>query len=107
MELKLIIAIARDTLTEDLQEAARKAGATGATVLHQARGAGRAPARTFFGMDTELMCDALMFVVAADRADQVLAAVTEAGGFEKKEGAGIAFQLDIEAASGFLTQLPG
>ena len=52
------------------------------------------------------MCDALMFVVAASRAERVLAAITEAGGLEEEEGAGVAFQLDVEAARGFLTQLP-
>lgn len=106
MKLKLIIAIVPDTRTEDLQEAARAAGATGITVIHQARGEGRAPAKTFLGMDTQLMCDALMFVVAASRAERVLAAITEAGGLEEEEGAGVAFQLDVEAATGFLTQLP-
>ncbi len=105
MKLKLIIAIVPDSQTEDLQEAARAAGARGATVIHQARGAGRAPAKTFLGMDTQLMCDALMFVVEASRAEQVLTAITEAGGLEEEEGAGVAFQLDIEAARGFLTQL--
>ncbi len=106
MKLKLIMAIVPDERTEDLQAAARAAGATGVTVIHQARGEGHTPVKTFLGMDVQLMCDALLLVVSAARADRVLAAIAEAGGLEDEEGAGIAFQIDIEAAKGFLTQLP-
>ncbi len=106
MKFKLIIAVVPQDRTADLQAAAREAGATGITVLHQARGEGHTPLKTFLGMDAQLICDALLLVVSEARAQRVLTAITEAGGLEAEAGAGVAFQLDIEAARGFLTQLP-
>ena len=77
----------RDLQVEEFEGVAPAAGATGITVIHQARGEGRAPAKWFLGMEIRLMCDALMFVVTVGCAERVLAAIAEAGGFEE-EGAG-------------------
>ena len=67
---------------------ARAAWAAGINVMHQAQGEGRARAKLFLGMDTQLMCAAPMFVVATGRAERVLAPIPEAGGLEREEGAG-------------------
>ncbi len=40
MRFKLIIAFIEDSKTDDVLEAAREAGATGATVINNARGEG-------------------------------------------------------------------
>jgi nitrogen regulatory protein PII len=53
MHFKLIVVMVEDQKTEAVLEAAREAGATGATVLNQARGEGLKPAKTFFGLSIE------------------------------------------------------
>lgn len=105
MQLKLIMALVNDDLSEDVLHAARKAGATGSTVINNARGAGLKPQKTFFGLDLASQCDVLLFLVEASIAHKVLATINEAGGFDKESGTGMAFQLDVEDAVGVARQL--
>ena len=48
MHFKLIIALVEDDKTNKVLDAARESGATGATVINQARGEGLQQAKTFF-----------------------------------------------------------
>jgi nitrogen regulatory protein PII len=105
MQLKLIIALVNDDLTDEVLHAARKAGATGSTVINNARGAGLKPAKTFFGLDLVSQCDVLLFLVEDSIARKVLETINEAGGFDKDSGTGMAFQLDVEDAVGVARQL--
>ena len=50
MRFKLIIAMVEDERSDAVLEAARGAGATGATILSQARGEGMTAKKTFFGV---------------------------------------------------------
>ena len=50
MHFKLIVAFVEDTKTEHIMQAAREAGATGATVINHARGEGLQEPKTFFGL---------------------------------------------------------
>jgi len=61
MHFKLIIALVEDGKTDAVLKAAREEGATGATIINQARGEGLQPARTFFGLSLETQRDMLMF----------------------------------------------
>lgn len=47
MHFKLIVAFVEDTKTEAVMQAAREAGATGCTVINNARGEGIEAAKTF------------------------------------------------------------
>ncbi len=105
MHFKLIFAIVEDADTDSVVDAARKAGATGATVLNQARGEGIKPAKTFFGLDLESQRDVVMLLVEEHLSRRILETVGEAGGFDRKPGAGIAFQVDVEDAIGVLIQM--
>jgi nitrogen regulatory protein PII len=105
MHFKLIIALVDDTRTEVIMDAARKAGATGATVLSQVRGEGIEEAKTFFGLNLESTRDMLMFLVEEHLSREILECIAEMGGFEQKHGAGIAFQLDVEDALGVSGQI--
>ncbi len=49
MHFKLIIIMVEDERTQKILTAAREAGATGCTVLNQARGEGVKPTKTFLG----------------------------------------------------------
>ena len=50
MHFKMIIVFAEDEKTEAIVDAAREAGATGATVINNARGEGLEVTKTFLGL---------------------------------------------------------
>ena len=105
MKLKLIAALAGEDKTDALVAAARKAGATGVTIIGSGRGEGLQPAKTFLGLDFNAQCDLLLFLVGETKAREILERLCEAGRFKEEPGAGIAFQLDIEDAVGLDTQM--
>ena len=105
MHFKLIIALVDDTKTNTIMDAARQAGTTDATVLSQVRGEGIEEAKTFFGLNLESQRDMLLFLVEEHLSRHILETIADMGGFEKKPGAGIAFQLDVEDAVGVSGQI--
>jgi nitrogen regulatory protein PII len=105
MHFKLIIALVEDAKTDVIMDAARAAGATGATVLNQVRGEGIKVARTFFGLNLESQRDMLMFLVEEHMSRNVLESIASIGDFENDPGAGIAFQIDVEDAVGVSRQV--
>lgn len=104
MQLKLIIALVNDDLSEKVLHAARQAGATGSTVINNARGAGPKPHKTFLGLDLVSQCDVLLFLVENSVARKVLDTINEVAGFDTNSGTGMAFQLDVEDAVGVASQ---
>jgi len=105
MRFKLLIALVEDTSTEQIMAAARKAGATGATVVGDARGEGLNPKKTFFGLTLEAQRDMVMFVVEEHLSRHILECIATSGGFEENPGSGVAFQLDVEDAVGLGGQI--
>lgn len=99
MHFKLIIALVEDNVTEVVMEAARSAGATGATIVNQARGEGIEEAKTFFGLTLETQRDVVLFLVEEHLSRNILETIAEVGQFGTK-GRGIAFQVDVEDAVG-------
>ena len=95
-----------DQKTDTVVDAARAAGATGATVITSARGEGRSPKKTFLGLELAAKRDVVLFLVAAARAREILERIREVGRFDGDPGAGIAFLIDVEEAVGLTTQLP-
>ena len=63
MHFKLILAFVEDRSTQAVLDAARKAGATGSTVINQARGEGVEKSRTFFGLTLETQRDVILLLV--------------------------------------------
>lgn len=105
MHFKLIIALVEDHKTEKVMTAAREAGATGATVINQARGEGLEKAKTFFGLSLETQRDMVLFLVEEHISRQILETIAEVGEFEDTPGSGIAFQIDVEDAVGVSHQI--
>ena len=105
MHFKLIISLVEDDKTDAVMEAAREAGATGATIISNARGEGLKEARTFFGLSLETQRDVLLFLVEEHLSRRILEKVAEVGEFESKPGTGIAFQVDVEDAVGVTHQI--
>ena len=99
MHFKLIIALVEDVHADDLMRAAREAGATGATLVSQARGEGLEVTRSFLGLTLENRCDMLLFLVEEHLARSILETIEKVGNLEEK-GRGIAFQIDVEDAVG-------
>ena len=105
MHFKLIIAFVEDSKTDKVMDAARAAGATGMTVISNARGEGFKPKRTFFGLSLETQRDVLLFLVEKHLSRQILETIGEIGEFDSKSGKGIAIQLDVEDAVGVAHQI--
>ncbi|NIP19299.1 MAG: P-II family nitrogen regulator [Xanthomonadales bacterium] len=105
MHFKLIIVMVEDKRTEDILDAARAAGCTGATILNQARGEGVAPARTFLGLSMGAQVDVILMLAEEHMSREILERVAEAGEFDETSGTGIAFQIDVDDAIGVRHQI--
>jgi nitrogen regulatory protein PII len=105
MHFKLIIALVEDDKTNAVLDAARETGATGATVINQARGEGIETSKTFFGLELETQRDVLMFLVEEHLSRKILETIADVGKFDKRPGAGIAFQIDVDDAVGVTHQI--
>jgi hypothetical protein len=86
-------------------KAAREAGATGATIIGNARGEGLKPARTFLGLTLEAQRDVLLFLVERHLSRHILETISATASFDDTSGSGIAFQLDVEDAVGVSHQI--
>ncbi len=105
MHFKLIIGLVEDDKTDKIMDAARAAGATGATVINHARGEGLVKTKTFFGLNLETQRDMLLFLVEEHLCRHILEKIAEVGEFDSRPGTGIAFQIDVEDAIGVSQQI--
>lgn len=105
MKFKLIIALVEDARTDTILDAAREAGATGATIITSARGEGLEQKKTFLGLTVNGQRDMALFLVEEHRAAAILETIAEAGRFLTEPGSGVVFQVDIEDAIGLETQV--
>jgi len=104
MHFKLILACVEEKATQAVLEAARKAGATGSTVIGQARGEGMERTKTFFGLSLEAQRDVILLLVEEHLSRHILETIAEVAGFQSQPdcgiSCGIAFQIDVEDAVG-------
>ena len=105
MHFKLIIAFVEDGLTDVIMDAARKSGATGATIINNARGEGLKQSKTFFGLTLETQRDVLLFIVEEHLSRHILETISVVGKFDATPGSGIAVQIDVEDAVGVNHQI--
>lgn len=105
MHFKLLVAFVEDRKTEQMLSAAREAGATGATVINQARGEGLKEVKTFFGLSLETQRDMLLFLVEEHLSRKILERLARIGEFDETPGTGIIFQVDVEDAMGVAQQV--
>lgn len=103
MIFKMILAPVKPNMTTPVVDAAKAAGATGATII-PARGTGMHEALTFFGLTLEAQTDIILFLLEEHLVKPVMAAIEEAGEF-KKPGTGIAFVIPIEQVVGMEGQI--
>ncbi len=105
MHFKLIVAFVNDSESDKVMEAARDAGATGATIINNARGEGLNKSKTFFGLTLETQRDVVLFIVEEHLSRNILETIAEVGRFDIEPGTGIAIQIDVEDAVGVAHQV--
>lgn len=103
MRFKIILAPVKTEKTDRVVDAAKQAGATGATII-PARGTGMHEAKTFFGLTLEDQTDIIMFLVEEHIVQDILDAINAAGEFSKP-GTGIAFVVPVEQVIGLESQM--
>jgi len=106
MKFKLIMVMVQDEQTDDIIEAARSSGATGCTVVTNARGEGLEPTPTFFGLSLTGQRDLVLLLVEEHLSRSILETIDRIGHFDDEHGTGVALQLDIEDAVGLRSQIP-
>jgi hypothetical protein len=104
MHFKLLIVFVEDDKTDAVIDAARSSGATGCTVINQARGEGITPKTSFFGLALTTQRDVVLLLVEEHLSRNILENICAAGEFETKPGTGIAIQVDVEDAVGIIHQ---
>ncbi|QLE85163.1 P-II family nitrogen regulator [Shewanella sp. Scap07] len=105
MRFKLIVAFVDETCTDDVLDAARKAGATGATVINHARGEGVVKQTTFMGLGLDIQRDVILWLVEEHMSREILETICRIGQFDTNPGQGIAIQIDVEDAVGVAHQV--
>ena len=104
MHFKLILAFVEDTKTDAVMKAAREAGATGCTVINNARGEGLKENKTFFGLTLSTQRDVVLLLVEQHLSRHILEHIGDVGEFDAKPGTGIAVLIDVEDAVGVMHQ---
>ncbi len=105
MHFKLLLVFVEDSKTDTVMKAARDAGATGATIINNARGEGVVKTKTFFGLSLETQRDVLLFIVEEHLSRTILETISDVAGFDEEPGRGIGIQLDVEDAVGVAHQI--
>jgi len=105
MKFKLLIVMTEDALSGKVIETARTHGATGCTVITNARGEGLKPAKTFLGLTVAGQRDMILLLVEEHLSRHILEEIGAACRFDADPGAGVAFQIDIEDAIGLRAQI--
>jgi nitrogen regulatory protein PII len=103
MRFKIILASVKTDLTDSIVDAAKEAGATGATII-PARGTGIREAKTFFGLSLEAQTDIIMFLLEENLIPVILETIGKVGQFDKP-GTGIAFVLPVDQVIGLESQI--
>ena len=86
MHFKLLVVFAEDSKTDAIMSAARESGATGCTVINNARGEGLDKQKSFLGLTLSGQRDVLLMLVEEHLSRQILEHICEVGEFDVKPG---------------------
>jgi len=103
MQFKLIMAFVKPNITDNVIDAMKHAGATGATII-PARGTGIREAKSFLGLSIEEQTDIIVFLVEEHVVEKLMQIIQEAGKFDEP-GTGIAFVIPIDHIAGLESQM--
>ena len=104
MHFNLIVVFVEDNKTDAIMDAAREAGATGCTVINNARGEGIKENKTFFGLTLSSQRDVILLLVEQHLSRKILEHIGDVGEFDATPGTGIAVVIDVEDAVGVVHQ---
>ncbi|MGY6588511.1 MAG: P-II family nitrogen regulator [Wenzhouxiangella sp.] len=100
MNRKLLVVTVEAAETDQVIAAAREAGASGATLIHQARGEGRRELGQLMALSLDASRDIVLIIVTERQLPAVIDAIAKVASLDDTPGTGVLFQLDIEDAVG-------
>ena len=103
MKYKIIIAALKPDVTDQVVEAAKTCGISGATII-PGRGTGLHEAKTFLGLTLEAQTDVVLFLAEAELIEAVMAAIHRAGRLDE-HGTGVVFVLPVEQVAGIKDEI--
>lgn len=103
MKFKIILASVKDTFCDDVVDAAKAAGATGATII-PARGTGAKEKVSFLGLKLENLSDLILFLVEEHLVDDILKAIKVTGKLSEP-GGGMAVVIPVDRVVGIESQI--
>ena len=98
MDFEIIFCIVNEGFSEEVMDAARRAGATGGTVL-RARGTANAAAEKAFGITVSPQKEIVMMLVKAGLRNDILHSLYSVMGLDTP-GHGIAFSMPVDGIAG-------
>ena len=103
MEYKVIIAALKPNVTDQVVDAAKACGISGATII-PGRGTVMGEARTFLGLTLEMQTDVVFFLAEEELVEPVMAAIHEAGRLDE-HGTGVVFVFSAEQVAGIKEEI--
>ena len=100
MEFKLILVFVDEDHSDQVLDAAREAGATGATIINNAQGQGLKKRFGLFGLEVLDPRTVLLILVESRRAEDVLSAIGKAGELDESINTGVALEIDVSRTIG-------
>ena len=103
MEYKVIIAALKPNVTDDVVEAAKECGISGATIV-PGRGTGMHEAKSFLGLTLETQTDVVLFLAEEHLVRPLMASIHKAGRLDE-HGTGVVFVLPVEQVAGIKDEI--
>jgi nitrogen regulatory protein PII len=103
MKYKVIFAALKPDVTDDVIDAAKGCGISGATIV-PGRGTGVHEAKTFLGLTLESQTDVVFFLAEEELVQPVMAAIHRAGRLDE-HGTGVVFVLNVEQVAGIKEEI--
>jgi len=103
MKYKVIVAALKPNVTDQVVDAAKTCGISGATIV-PGRGTGMHEAKTFLGLTLETQTDVVFFLAEEELVQPVMAAIHRAGRLDE-HGTGVVFVLPAEQVAGIKDEI--
>jgi nitrogen regulatory protein PII len=103
MKYKVIVATLKPDVTDDVVEAAKACGISGATIV-PGHGTGMHEAKTFLGLALETQTDVVFFLAEDELVQPVMAAIHKAGSLDE-HGTGVVFVVPVEQVAGIKDEI--
>ena len=103
MKFKVIVAALKPDVTDQVVDAAKGCGISGATIV-PGRGTGLHEAKTFLGLTLETQTDVVLFLAEGELVPSVMKAIHKAGRLDE-HGTGVVFVVPAEHVGGIKDEI--